>query len=147
MITLRPHQNSCLEAMRSATRGQLIVPTGGGKTIVGIMDAVETFKQHKGVTIVVVAPRILLAEQLCHEYLEFITDAEVMHVHSGKVREYSTTNPQKVAQWVETHTDDNKLIFTTYHSLKRVQEAQVNVHTIYFDEAHNSTKKNFFPAS
>ena len=147
MITLRPHQNACLVAMQSAARGQLIVPTGGGKTIVGIMDAVKAFERHTGATIVVVAPRILLAEQLCHEYLQFITDAEVIHVHSGKVRQFSTTNPQKISEWVNTHSDDNKLIFTTYQSLRRVQEAQVTVHTIYFDEAHNSTKKNFFPAT
>ena len=147
MITLRPHQNACLVAMQSAARGQLIVPTGGGKTIVGIMDAVKAFEQHTGATIVVVAPRILLAEQLCHEYLQFITDAEVMQVHSGKVREFSTTNPSKIAEWVNDRPEANKLIFTTYHSLRRVQEAQVAVHTIYFDEAHNSTKKNFFPAT
>lgn len=147
MLTLRPHQNSCLAAMKAADKGQLLIPTGGGKTIVGIVDAMNTFKQHKGATIVVVAPRILLAEQLCHEYLQFITDAEVMQVHSGKVREFATTNPQKITEWVNTHADDNKLIFTTYHSLRRVQEAEVAVHTIYFDEAHNSTKKNFFPAT
>ena len=147
MLTLRPHQNACLAAMQSAARGQLIVPTGGGKTIVGIVDAMGAFERHTGATIVVVAPRILLAEQLCHEYLGFIDDAEVMHVHSGKVREFATTNPQKIAEWVNARPGTNKLIFTTYHSLRRVQEAEVAVHTIYFDEAHNSTKKNFFPAT
>ena len=39
------------------------------------------------------------------------------------------------------------LIFTTYHSLHRIQEAiDVEVDTIYFDEAHNSVQKNFLPA-
>jgi len=40
-------------------------------------------------TIVVVAPRILLAEQLCSEFLEFITNASVMHVHSGETHHFN----------------------------------------------------------
>ena len=35
-------------------------------------------------TIVVVAPRILLANQLCSEFLEHIDNVEVLHVHSGE---------------------------------------------------------------
>jgi predicted helicase len=38
---------------------------------------------------------------------------------------------------------DTKIIFTTYHSLHRLQEADVTVDAIYFDEAHNSVQKNF----
>ena len=52
-------------------RGQIIVPTGGGKTICMIDDA-KTMMQmgiQYGKTFVVVAPRILLAEQL----LEFLS--------------------------------------------------------------------------
>ncbi len=50
-------------------------------------------------TIVVVAPRILLAEQLCSEFLEFITNASVMHVHSGETHHFSTTKPQEISNW------------------------------------------------
>ena len=39
------------------------------------------------------------------------------------------------------------MIFTTYHSLRRVQEAEIEVDTIYFDEAHNSVQKNFVEAT
>ena len=37
-------------------------------------------------------------------------------------------------------------IFTTYNSLHRII-ADIEVNNIYFDEAHNSVKKNFFPAT
>jgi predicted helicase len=30
------------------------------------------------------------------------------------------------------------LIFTTYNSLQRIVDAEIDVDTIYFDEAHNS---------
>jgi predicted helicase len=42
---------------------------------------------------------------------------------------------------------ENVIIFTTYHSLHRVMEADIEVNTIYFDEAHNSVQRNFFPAT
>ena len=40
-----------------------------------------------------------------------------------------------------------RIIFTTYNSLQRVVDSGIRVDTIYFDEAHNSVKRNFFPAT
>ena len=37
-ITLRPHQQRGLDAMSSNAIGQILVPTGGGKTLIAIMD-------------------------------------------------------------------------------------------------------------
>ena len=42
---------------------------------------------------------------------------------------------------------EHELIFTTYHSLHKLVEAGIVVDTIYFDEAHNSVQRNFFPAT
>ncbi len=42
---------------------------------------------------------------------------------------------------------EHVIIFTTYNSLGRVMESGIDVDTIYFDEAHNSVKRNFFPAT
>ena len=39
MITLRPHQQRGLDALDTNNKGQVIVPTGGGKTLIAIMDA------------------------------------------------------------------------------------------------------------
>jgi len=130
-------------------KGQIIVPTGGGKTLTMINDIVENCKYiDNGWTIVVVAPRILLAEQLCSEFLEVIdtTHTHILHVHSGETHHFSTTKPDKINLFVNTArtAGENVLIFTTYHSLNRIQSADVEVNTIYFDEAHNSVQRSFF---
>ena len=143
-ITLRPHQQNALEAMQKYNKGQVIIPTGGGKTICMIKDAKRQFDADGSTTIVVVAPRILLAEQLCKEFLELIDNAAVFHVHSGETEHFSSTKPALIKNW-HRQAYRNQLIFTTYHSLHRIQEAGIAVDTIYFDEAHNSVQRNFFP--
>jgi|TARA_B100000085_G_scaffold304_1_gene334 superfamily II DNA or RNA helicase len=151
-MLLRPHQQKALDAMLAYDKGQVIIPTGGGKTMCMIYDILENQKYiDNGSTVVVVAPRILLAEQLCKEFLEVIDDTHthVMHVHSGETEFFSSTKPEKIALFnnVARAAGENCIIFTTYHSLHRVQEADIEVNTIYFDEAHNSVQRNFFPAT
>jgi superfamily II DNA or RNA helicase len=145
MIQLRPHQQDALGALQQHSKGICVFPTGGGKTNVGIFDALEQLRSAAPKTIVVVAPRILLAEQLSSEYLEFITNATVMHVHSGETHHYSSTKPSDI-RWFAENTSGHKLIFTTYNSLQQLQRAEITVDTIYFDEAHNSIQRHFFPA-
>jgi superfamily II DNA or RNA helicase len=149
VITLRPHQERGVAAMQQYNKGQIIVPTGGGKTLKMIYDALRQFQSETPQTIVVVAPRILLAEQLSSEFLEFITDpmVRVLHVHSGETHHESTTNPDAIYDWAVQTYKRNRIIFTTYNSLNRIQESGIDVDTIYFDEAHNSVKRNFFPAT
>ena len=148
-LTLRPHQHTAVKAMLEHDKGQIIIPTGGGKTICMIEDAKQQFDREGSTTIVVVAPRILLAEQLCSEFLEIITDpmVRVLHVHSGDTKHESTTKPAHIYDWAVQTWKRNRIIFTTYHSLHRIQESGIHVDTIYFDEAHNSVKRNFFPAT
>jgi predicted helicase len=146
VFQLRPHQQRALDALAKYLRGQVIIPTGGGKTNVAIFDAMREFLKETPQTIVVVAPRILLAEQLSSEFLEFITNAQVLHVHSGETHHFSSTRPNVIRSWVEA-TPGHKLIFTTYNSLQRLQQADIPVNTIYFDEAHNSVQSHFFPAT
>ena len=140
-MQLRPHQQIGLDALAKHNKGQVIVPTGGGKTLIAIMDAVRRFDSGFK-TIVVVAPRILLADQLSSEFLEHITNASVLHVHSGKTHHYSSTNSHEIRVW-NNNTVGRRIIFTTYHSLHRIQESDISIDTIYFDEAHNSVQKNF----
>ena len=152
MITLRPHQERITNRMRDYNKGQIIVPTGGGKTLTMIVDTRDRHDSiNNGTTTVVVAPRILLAEQLCSEFMEIIDTAHthVMHVHSGETSYFSTTKAEKINLFVNTArtAGENVIIFTTYHSLHRLQEADIEVNTIYFDEAHNSVQRNFFPAT
>ena len=145
VIQLRPHQQKALDALTKYLKGICVFPTGGGKTNVGIFDAVRVFESETPKTVVVVAPRILLAEQLSAEYLEFITNASVLHVHSGETHHISTTKVNDIYNWVQ-NTQGHKLIFTTYNSLGQLAKADVEVDTIYFDEAHNSVQRHFFPA-
>ena len=132
-------------------KGQVIIPTGGGKTICMIQDTIHQQAVPVGTTTVVVAPRILLAEQLCKEFLELVdtTYTHVMHVHSGETHHFSSTKPAQIHLFANTArtAGENVIIFTTYHSLHRIQEADIEVNTIYFDEAHNSVQRNFFPAT
>ncbi len=151
-ITLRPHQKKAVNAMWENSKGQVIIPTGGGKTICMIDDVMTNIEMiNRGQTFIVVAPRILLAEQLCSEFLEVIdtTHTHVMHVHSGETSHFSTTKAEKINLFVNTArtAGENVVIFTTYHSLHRLVEADIEVNTIYFDEAHNSVQRNFFPAT
>ena len=146
MIKLRPHQERIVKRMTHTTKGQVIVPTGGGKTMCMITDAHRQF-QYGNQTIVVVAPRILLAQQLSNDFLKIIDNARVLHVHSGESEYDSTTNSKDIGEWVVNNWNDNKIIFTTYHSLNRIQQSSIPVHTIYFDEAHNSVQKHFHTAT
>ena len=143
MIKLRLHQQDALDVMQLQSKGQVIVPTGGGKTMCMIEDAKIQFTENSlPKTIVIVAPRILLAQQLCEDFLELIDDVDVLHVHSGETHHPSTTKADHI-KYVNNNSTENVLIFTTYHSLHRIQEAEIEVDTIYFDEAHNSVQKNF----
>ena len=157
MIQLREHQATVIDALREKNKGQIIVPTGGGKTMCMIKDAEREFnscdwdvilKDPDRKTIVIVAPRILLAQQLCEDFVSYLDTHpmlkhKVLHVHSGETHHQSTTNCDAIKQWVKDNYRFNKLIFSTYHSLHRIQEADIEVDTIYFDEAHNSVQKHF----
>jgi len=157
-LTLRPHQTKAVKAMLRNTKGQIIIPTGGGKTMCMIDDAMNEFSRTVlSKTIVVVAPRILLANQLSAEFLYHNLDGaaepnatvNVMHVHSGETHHFSTTKVDDIRQFNYDTACDQKhlLIFTTYHSLHKIVDSHIVVDTIYFDEAHNSVQKNFFPAT
>ena len=154
VIKLRPHQQSALDKMALAGRGTVLMPTGSGKTVVGIMDAVRRYNAHTTpISIIVVAPRLLLANQLCSEYMEVIKDevsTQVVpaHIHSGDTSHFSTTKVEDIKRFVAMTQNAglNSIFFTTYHSLHRLAESSVQADTIIFDEAHNSVQKGFYPA-
>ena len=140
--------------MLANDKGQVIVPTGGGKTMCMIEDAKRVFRTEEIATIVVVAPRILLAGQLCSEFMEQNLDGnynvgiQVLHVHSGETDYNSTTNIDviRLHNNVCCESNSHQIIFTTYHSLHKIQESDIVVDVVYFDEAHNSVQKNFIGA-
>ena len=144
---LRPHQRRAYDRMTTEKSGQIIIPTGGGKTFIMIADCkrLVTTTPRSPQTIVVVAPRILLANQLSNEFeSELPKTVKIAHVHSGETHHFSTTKSNELTHWSCTNPQYDKVIFTTYHSLNRVLDSMVNINRIYFDEAHNGTGKNFF---
>ena len=150
-FTLRSHQQRALDALANATHGQVHVPTGGGKTLIMIEDLKRRLlASERPLTVLVVAPRILLANQLCDEFwtaLNGTVDAAVMHVHSGETSFNSSTKVDaiKCHDGVCRAAGIHQLIFTTYHSLRRINEADIDIDIAYYDEAHNSTRSDFFP--
>jgi superfamily II DNA or RNA helicase len=132
--------------MRENDLGKIILPTGAGKSIVFIQNTIKQFESEAPQTVCVVAPRLLLACQLSSDYEQYITNAKYLHVHSGsKLKHYRTTSTKDIEQWYKIHKDQHKLIFTSYNSLRKITDSNIQVNVYNFDECHNSTKKNFFP--
>ena len=145
---LKSHQSRAIDAMKASNKGCIYVPTGGGKTQIMIEDCLDKVKfSTYRLNIVVVAPRILLAQQLSGEFLSVLGEKyihpalNVLHVHSGETQHLSTTKSDEIYKWAN-ETYGHKLIFTTYHSLHRIVESEIDVDVLYCDEAHNSTSKN-----
>lgn len=151
-MLLRNHQNRSIAAMETASKGILQCPTGGGKTMMAISDLNRRLNASQTpITAIVVSPRLLLCNQLCDEYLQEIDtkNVHIMHVHSGDTHHFSSTKPNAIALFNNTArtAGEHVIIFTTYHSLERIIDAGIDVEVSYFDEAHNSTSKKFFPTT
>ena len=95
-MQLRPHQSRALDAIQNANKGCVYVPTGGGKTVIMMEDCkLRLQSPHIFQTIVVVAPRILLAVQLYNEFKAYLNDVDLIAaftpVHSADVACYPPT--------------------------------------------------------
>lgn len=149
-LTLRPHQQRMLDAMLTAAMGRLTCPTGGGKSLVMILDCLRRLQAAETPqTVVVCAPRILLAVQLYEEFFAELNgkvDVTVLHVHSGEVDCHHTTKVREIVihNSICKAANSHQLIFTTYNSLRRINEAGIDVDLIYYDEAHNSVRRDFY---
>jgi superfamily II DNA or RNA helicase len=142
-MKLLDYQQRAVNIIKYHKKGTVYIPTGGGKTVVFMSDAKDRIKNSDSLlTIVVVAPRIILAEQLASEFKEFLKgeDISITHVHSG--HKGGTTNPEKIARNdnLVKNLGKHHLIFTTYNSLEKVNISNIQMNVVYFDEAHNSTK-------
>jgi hypothetical protein len=149
MLTLLPYQQRALKAVQNSIKGSVYIPTGGGKTVVMMEDARQRILNAlEPMTFVVVAPRILLANQLCSEFEAYLKDQNVayMHCHTGETHHHSSTNPIEIAEYNDTAIGSGKhqFIFTTYNSIGRVNESDIEIDVVYFDEAHHCVKPSNF---
>ena len=71
-ITFLPHQQKALDVMKNEDVGQIIVPTGGGKTMIMMEDLLRDIHYSYGqpTVSIVVATRLMLSQQLCDDFNE-----------------------------------------------------------------------------
>ena len=166
-ITLRPHQQETCNAMLAHDKGTIVIPTGGGKTFTMITDS-RRFMQ-SGNVIVVVAPQLLLSQQLFTEFDKHLSDVDFMYRQissEGKTfqrkREslrFRMTPPKSPTTSVDDIRDTYRIarkaqkpliLFVTYDSLERIVSSMIPVSVVYYDEAHNAAssdvKSNHFKA-
>ena len=148
-MQLYPYQQRTLDAIKSKIKGTCYLPTGAGKTVVMMEDARQRIlNATEPMTFVVVAPSILLANQLCSEFEAYLQGLNVayMHCHSGETHHQSSTRSAVIAEYNDTAIGSGKhhFIFTTYNSIGRVNESDIEIDVVYFDEAHHCVKPSNF---
>ena len=125
MLSLRPQQQEVFSLMREHSKMLTVAPTSAGKSIMMIADAKHRFTEGESAkTILVVAPKLVLCQQLSNEFEKFIDNANILHIHSGDTNHTRITDFLELAYWHEK-TEGHKLIFTTYHSLDKIVKADV----------------------
>jgi superfamily II DNA or RNA helicase len=145
--SLRPYQIQALDKLKTHNKGQLIIPTGGGKTVIFMEDVKRRIlNSQESLTFVIVAPKILLSTQLLQEFQSYLQDIKTLHytqVHSG---EDGTTNVEMISslQKMVKSMNYHHLLFTTYKSLSRVNESGIHIDVAIFDEAHHSVLESNF---
>lgn len=161
MITLRPHQNDAYTAITEAIQigfgyavGRIVMPTGAGKTFVEAMLIEHQLASNSKTRIhVVLAPRILLANQLIEEFRKFSgLKYRVIAFHSGhyepddetiKWKEQNTTSVIELDNAYKAATKNNQdlVVFSTYHSCSKL--AHISFDTMIADESQYCVTENF----
>lgn len=156
------YQDRILQAKRENSKGILVAGTGAGKSYTMGWSIQERIATGDSV-IVVIAPRILLAQQLFKSIDSLIGKTAVFQhrfVYSGEAiqREekeltseqildvhFSTTSIHDIQEEKERADRNNVplILITTYHSLDRVIESGISIDTAYLDEVHNGVSLEF----
>jgi superfamily II DNA or RNA helicase len=161
MIQLRPHQINALTNITTAVTtssgpaaGRIVMPTGSGKTFVeaAFLDW-QRANNSKSRIHLVLAPRILLANQLISEYRKFSgLDYRVIAFHSGHYEPEDETirwkeaNSTRVSDVTAAHAaalknDQDLVVFSTYHSCAKL--AGIDFDTLIADESQYCVTENF----
>lgn len=154
---LHQHQFEALEVIRNneANLGRIVIPTGGGKTLIESLVLRDRLNKKRGGKIhLVIAPRIVLVNQLMNNFREEIgQDHLAIAFHSGRVEEdysrikwdqKSTTNVNVVSEQFERAKRMKKdlVVFSTYASLHKLM--QFSFETVIADESHFCVTEGFF---
>ena len=160
-ITPYLHQNKIGESLQCNGKGIVVAGTGAGKSYTIGWDIQKRIDAGESV-IVVVAPRIMLCQQLFKTTESLLRSSTFQHmfVYSGEAiqREeehltseqildvsFATTSITNIQEEKERADRNNLplLIFTTYHSLNRVVDSGIPIDTAYLDEVHNAVALEF----
>jgi superfamily II DNA or RNA helicase len=142
-VEFRTHQTQALEVMDAHKKALIIAPTSAGKSFIIFGDIHKRMQSQENALFVIVSSRILLLQQLSNEFSKVINNANIVHMHSGETGKRKITDFLQLAYWADK-TQGPKVIFVTYHSLHKIAKAELNIDSIYLDEAHNGAKKHFF---
>jgi predicted helicase len=169
---LRPHQQRALQAVKEAfetvDRGKLLMACGTGKTFTSLKIAEAVAGKNKRVLFLV--PSLSLLSQTLTEWTQesdiplrsFAVcsdsdvgkkrdhDDDVVQTFTHELQYPATTNALKLAQEMGQRHDDAHMtvVFSTYHSLAVIHEAQQQhglpaFDLIVGDEAHRTTGATF----
>jgi predicted helicase len=171
--SLRPHQESALKAvtagLKEADRGKLIMACGTGKTFTSLKIAESLAGRGKRVLFLV--PSLSLLSQTLTEWTQesavplhsfaVCSDSDVgkkkgrkeddaVQTFAHELRYPATTDAKRLAQGVAVRTDADHMtvVFSTYHSIEVIHDAQANhglgdFDLIVCDEAHRTTGATF----
>lgn len=164
MIDLRPHQSDALRAIVQAIKagsgravGRIVMPTGAGKTFVEAATLAYQMQTKRRRRIhLVLAPRILLVNQLLEEYRRFLgTGFRAIAFHSGlhepdyasgiNWKEVATTRINTVKEHWQTAraADQDLIVFSTYHSAGKFID-DMDFDTVIADESQYCVGEEFF---
>jgi superfamily II DNA or RNA helicase len=161
-MNLYPHQHEAFDKTineiqnnSGTTVGRIVIPTGGGKTVLeaAILDWQRENNSNTRIHLVL-APRILLANQLIGEYRKFsgATTYRVVAFHSGHYepddekivwKEAHTTRYNDVVEAYQNaiKTNQDLVVFSTYHSMDKL--ADIDFDTVIADESQYLVSENF----
>jgi superfamily II DNA or RNA helicase len=163
MIQLRTHQQDALDNIIDAIRdgngtakGRVVIPTGGGKTFIEAAALEYQMKNNHFTRVhLVLAPRILLVNQLIDEYRIFANNGyNVAAFHSGSYEPDdeslmllgevpNTTRKSEILEALQNATMRGRdlVVFSTYHSAKRLEG--IDFDTLIADESQFCVSEGF----
>lgn len=170
--TLKNHQERALSAVLSgletADRGKLIMACGTGKTFTSLKIAEQ--RAGKGKRVLFLVPSLSLLSQTLTEWTQESStplhsfavcsdsdvgkkrkkDDDVVQTFAHELRYPATTEPKRLAQAMTVRHDDDHMsvVFSTYHSIDVIHQAQhqfglPQFDLIVCDEAHRTTGQTF----
>ena len=165
----RDHQIKALEAIAKYVRGQIILPTGTGKTRVQVaMIVLDMLTQAQNGTYgvyVIASHRLLLNKQLMDELLDLCLKCQLpvnaLYVGSsrhddkevyanyfkdivGNFKADYTTSGSEIKKFADNTKNAGRhlIVVSTYHSFDRLSSLD-SIDICAYDEAHNTTEENF----